>query len=240
MRAFLALMVSGAGALSITRRGVAARVGVAVTTGEFLRTRDARAAYDYNVESYGVGADRNAVDAPQPQQMVMPGSARAASPRAVAASRSPVPPSRRARRQQRDGHRVQAVRGHVPVRRGQDRVARPLRLHRRRLQARERSSRRTRRSSRCCRRAACSSSASTSASRSEATRTVASATRAVQLRKCRRACLCTSGEDGRDRARRGRGARGGTPLARRASSHATSVFSEDQTPAVANAAKAVM
>ena len=43
----LALMVSGAGALSITRRGVAARVGVAVTTGEFLRTRDARAAYDY-------------------------------------------------------------------------------------------------------------------------------------------------------------------------------------------------
>ena len=89
----LALMVSGAGALSITRRGVAARVGVAVTTGEFLRTRDARAAYDYNVESYGVGADRNAVDAPQPQQMVMPGSARAASPRAVAASRNPVPQS---------------------------------------------------------------------------------------------------------------------------------------------------
>ena len=85
MRAFLALLVSGAGALSITRRGVAARVGVAVTTGEFLRTRDARAAYDYDVESTGVGADRNAVDAPQPQQMVMPGSARAASPRAVAA-----------------------------------------------------------------------------------------------------------------------------------------------------------
>ncbi|KAK7230826.1 hypothetical protein SO694_00075184 [Aureococcus anophagefferens] len=63
MRAFLALMVSGAGALSMTRRGVAARVGVAVTTGEFLRTRDARAAYDYDVESSGVGADRNAVDA---------------------------------------------------------------------------------------------------------------------------------------------------------------------------------
>ncbi|KAH8073724.1 hypothetical protein JL720_10794 [Aureococcus anophagefferens] len=79
MRAFLALLVSGAGALSMTRRGVAARVGVAVTTGEFLRTRDARAAYDYDVESTGVGADRNAVDAPQPQQMVMPGSARAAA-----------------------------------------------------------------------------------------------------------------------------------------------------------------
>ncbi|KAH8051771.1 hypothetical protein JL722_10605 [Aureococcus anophagefferens] len=92
MRAFLALLVSGAGALSMTRRGIAARVGVAVTTGEFLRTRDARAAYDYDVESTGVGADRNAVDAPQPQQMVMPGSA---APRPRAPSPRPETPSPR-------------------------------------------------------------------------------------------------------------------------------------------------
>lgn len=60
----------------LSRRGFAAKCSVVLTTGVaggFLTSPEQARAVEYNVESTGVGADRNAVDEPQPQQMVMPG-----------------------------------------------------------------------------------------------------------------------------------------------------------------------
>lgn len=63
----------------VTRKGFAAKLGVAVAGAVALpalvaEPERARAA-DFDVESTGVGADRNAVfdNVPQPQQMAMPG-----------------------------------------------------------------------------------------------------------------------------------------------------------------------
>ena len=81
------LLASTIDALSVTRRGLAARVGTAVTGGGAASVL----AYEFNVESTGVGADRNALDAPQPQQMVMPGKLDVNSATVTEYSRRRVP-----------------------------------------------------------------------------------------------------------------------------------------------------
>ena len=81
------LLASTIDALSVTRRGLAARVGAAVTGGGAASVL----AYEFNVESTGVGADRNALDAPQPQQMVMPGKLDVNSATVTEYSRRRVP-----------------------------------------------------------------------------------------------------------------------------------------------------